>query len=402
MATFAYAEPTHQQQGMANSNDFTLFPQLDWTSEQTFLPATTYQDQAYLHATTFDISYSQPAFAQPAQFDYSNQQHHHYVAAVKPQHPLSPRQSPTNSAATSFDHIQANYMSSVSESGASVQSTISSAMASPSVHARPAHEWAQQQLIPNIVQHDGTFTTTSLDFDPISVVDTKGFVGEFPTFSSSIQPNDFSSPSLSVGPVLSQLDVSAFKTESDSMFKSPITPASASSPAMSPMARRKVSTVGLASGRPRASSKLMMSSVFAESDVPTRPPAPRPMLSSHFFTQSSGSFIPPLESTCLSLSTFSFFPFFLFLQSRRYVERVTDFSIYRSVSDPVFLTSIRPQRPANSVATSQWLCDHAIACTFSKIWQESEASERETSLATIPSRLPKLAKTVSLIGALQT
>lgn len=325
MASYAFQEYPHNTMGSTSANDFTLFPAYDWPQDQTFIP-TTYQDQAFLQSTTFDSSFSQPAFSNPQleQYQFNDVQHFHQKHA--PKQPLSPGQSPAHSG-TSFEQQQQHrFLSSVSDSGASAHSTISSVTASPSVVPQAHGDWVQAQELgfyPGIVQQDETFATTGLDFDAIPVMDTKGCVGEFNDISSSRPGQDISSLSFhlpnamppvdstqtssltQLSPVvpmpMSVLDglSSRLSNKADSMsprdsvFKSPSTPASSSPRATtSPVFTRS---------QPRAGSRMaqpVMSGSFAG-----HPQAPRPVFSSPFFSQSSGSFLPPLDFSCLSLNS---------------------------------------------------------------------------------------------------
>lgn len=350
------------------ANDFTLFPAFDWTQDQTFVPTTSYADQSYLHSTTFDSSFSHPAYAPPLADPY------HFEASQPYQQLEETNHSPTNSASHSFEYTQPTLISSTSDSGASVYSTNSSAMASPSMQPQHANDWAQQQqqqqlgLIPNIVHHDAmaedAFAATSGLYDSAQVMDTtKGCVGELQTISSyHHQPQrhiseldfDFTSITTSRSPAQSASWTAQYPTAfdfggsevappfasdaqptitpgatlespspNDSVFKSPNTPASAASPHVrSPVlervkGRRPSAAATLGRGR-RNASPLAHSTSYSEYDVSDHPQAPRSTFSSPFFSQSSGIFVPPLQSTCpsLVLPIFSFL-FFLYLARAR-------------------------------------------------------------------------------------
>ncbi|KXT02906.1 hypothetical protein AC578_1828 [Pseudocercospora eumusae] len=166
MMTFAHY-PAHT---MA-SNDFTLYPYPEsWNQEQNYLSSASYADQSYLTTTSFDSFSTQQSFAPvPEQYNYSANQ---AISQSKP----SPYHSPANSA---FEYQQPPQLSSTSDSGASVQSTISSAIGSPSAQAQ-SNEWSHHQsmdLFPEIVQqHDGNiFATTGFEYASIPVTD-KGCV----------------------------------------------------------------------------------------------------------------------------------------------------------------------------------------------------------------------------------
>lgn len=314
------------------SNDFTLYPYPEaWNQDQTYLPTSSYADPSYLSATTFDSYPTQQSYAPlPEPFDFVGQfdQSKHHLQAP----------SPAKSASNSFDYPNPPALSSVSDSGASVQSTISSAMGSPSAQPQ-TNEWSHQQhnahMFPGIVQQsDSLFSTSSFDFESIPATD-KGCVGESTNISSSQQipatafsnfnpshlPNSAhrnhmhfpigatTSPK-SDRTVLSPLELAiharsnnihSFKS-GDNAFRSPTTPASATSPVLERVkGRRRTSTTPPSSRNNRTASRLTLATVYDESDIPPCPEAPSPILSSPFFSESNGSFILPLESSCPSL-----------------------------------------------------------------------------------------------------
>ena len=125
MATFA----EYQQQTMASNNDFPLYPnQQDlWNYDQTYLPTSTYADTSYLNGTTLDSYQTTQAF----EFAFDPSFH------TKNLQPPSSDYSPANSASHSFESQHLPILSSTSDSGASVTSTISSAMGSPKRGLRP-------------------------------------------------------------------------------------------------------------------------------------------------------------------------------------------------------------------------------------------------------------------------
>ena len=353
MATFAEYPP----QTMA-ANDFTLYPYQEvWNQDQQYLPTTTYSDQTYFNSTTFDSFQAQQAYLQPDQFSFPSDQSFHSKSNLHPDY------SPAHSASHSFDLQHPPILSSTSDSGASVQSTISSAMGSPSVQPHQSNEWLQQQdmsMFPGIVQSDSlahdTYATTGFEMESIPVTD-KGCVGELTTISSSqLQQNvppfnvssfsssfDFlrdlrtfshpseddgwSKPSHALPPASAAQSLSIPSTliaqpsgsvestsPNDSLFKSPTTPASAA--ATSPVyervkGKRKASVALQATKRARGSSPLNQAMSYHENDFPDRPHAPPPTLSSPFFSQSSGHFVPPLDYTCPSPSSCLVFSYFL-------------------------------------------------------------------------------------------
>ncbi|KAF2771026.1 hypothetical protein EJ03DRAFT_342409 [Teratosphaeria nubilosa] len=176
MTTFA----EYQAQTMASSNDFTLYPYQEQWHDQSFLPTNGFQDQSYIDTTTFDSFPPQQTYVQPNQDEFI----FGAPALQQPKSnlpPPSPHYSPANSASHSFDYYSAPKFSSLSDSGASIQSTISSAMGSPAPHPQQVNEWNQQQMsmVPGIVHHDSLaqdmFTTTGYDLETMTVTD-KGCV----------------------------------------------------------------------------------------------------------------------------------------------------------------------------------------------------------------------------------
>lgn len=344
MATFA----EYTQQTMApDNNDFTLYPYQEvWNNDHIYLP-TSFAEPTYINPTTFDSFQTQQAYAHPGQDHFSFNAESHQLSKSHLQ-PQSPNYSPSNSAQHSFDFQHPPILSSTSDSGASVQSTISSAMGSPSTHPNPSNDWSHQHsmsLIPDIMHHDsvaqGMFPTSGFDLDTIPVTG-KGCVGELtnisssqlpqtvspfnlPSFPSSFdllqgtQPAGHESWSLSsthVAPSNSLYHIPFPSTlaphtlrgasieatsPNDSVFKSPATPASATSPVLERVkGTRRSSAAPQAPRRVRGASPLAISMSYAESDVPPRPQAPPPTFSSPFFSQSSGHFVLPLESSCPS------------------------------------------------------------------------------------------------------
>ena len=279
------------------ANDFTLYPYSEqWNQDQSYLPTSTYADPTYLNATTFDSYQSPYSYAPfPDQFNDFNdrpvQQSKAHLQAPSAHH------SPANSASHSFD-----YNPAVSDSGASVQSTISSAMGSPSAHAQSS-DWNQQQnMYPGIVQQsDSLYATSSFDFESIPAID-KG-IGEFTTISSSQLAQDAAQLQLSSSPFFANATSDVQEgwpnrtpsehlaaglllhpsrrgsleacSPSDQIFRSPTTPASATSPVLERVKDGRRSSV-----------------------LPSATQSP-------FFSQSSGYFVPPLQSSCPSSPQFS-------------------------------------------------------------------------------------------------
>ncbi|KAF2155863.1 hypothetical protein K461DRAFT_318528 [Myriangium duriaei CBS 260.36] len=265
----------------------------------------------------------------------------------------SPSYSPALSASQSFD-VNPNF-SSTSDSGASGPSTISSAMASPSLNGQNAAEWVpgQQGLGIGIVHHDGyhaephyeTFSTENF----VGAEKFSGCVGESADISSSHSASFQSSsqsmyiPHSSVAPVSppiglaessywgtlprteghSQPVMSSAPTEShmagspeqsrltgtQQPFRSPQTPASATrsnhalSPLLARVAGQRRPSIPPAhrqiSGRlssPLSQEQFMNPQEQEAVQYPFSQPS-----QSHFFLQSSGAYVAPLESSYPSL-----------------------------------------------------------------------------------------------------
>lgn len=162
---------------MASSSDFTLYPYSEtWNQEQTYLPTSTYSEQGYLAAPSFDSFQEHQSFARRSQqFELVG---NHLKAPES-----SANYSPASSASHSFDHNNHHHISSVSDSGASVPSTISSAMGSPLMQPQSS-DW-RQQTFPSIVQHDGFYPGNNFDSETVPVLD-KGCVGERPSLNDCL------------------------------------------------------------------------------------------------------------------------------------------------------------------------------------------------------------------------
>ncbi len=335
MATFAEYPP----QTMASNNDFQLYTYPGvWNNDQGFLPTSDYPDESYMGATAFDTYQQSIPYTQPEHYSFGTGQ---LLSKQMLQLPTSSHYSPAHS----FDTQNPPHLSSTSDSGASVHSTISSTMGSPPTQPLVSTGWMQQQgleILPNIAQNDhmdhDVYTTSAFDFESLPASD-KGCVGEFATVPSSqpfhkgplfysASPSSLcyahnectftgvsslhpSSPASSPqhAPRLTEtiLDFSQASvllesaSPHDSMFKSPSTPASAISPVLERLKgnrKRKASIAPTSTKRARASSPLAHALSYSKSDLPARPQAPPPTLSSSFFFQSSGNFVPPLELSC--------------------------------------------------------------------------------------------------------
>lgn len=447
MATYA----EYQQQRVASSsNDFTLYP-TDWNYDQSFMPQTTFDEQNYMTATSFD-HFPSETFNDQYAFDAEQQ----YTVSKPEAQNYSPASHP-------FEYQQAPILSSTSDSGASVQSTISSAMASPSV--QPQHSEWNQQLIPSIVHHDSLHSdllaASGFELDTIPVTD-KGCVGESTAVSFTVPQSQlpvtishqFNSNDGNVSPVqqpfavpgdwplpdaffrtqehphprtratstaLPAIDVSpqtGTASPSDNIFQSPTTPASASSPfhPRSPVLERvkgRRPSVAPLAKRQRGLSPLTQAVSYEEDELPERPHAPPPSFSSPFFSQSSGYFVPPLGSSCLS-PLHLFFSLSFFSWQKECDHLLT--GLYRSLPHPAVLAQPAAQHaiPRSSDPTiSAWcyaISYRPITCTIKDLDQESTYAEwedgiitvcKDARMAAIPSLL-RLSTTVRLIGTLET
>lgn len=329
---------------MTSDNDFTLYSYPETWSDPSFLmPA--YADQSYAGTTTFDTFPAQQAYAQPDQKQSMFTQS--YQSAQNHLRPQSPNYSPSNSASHSLDYQNAPILSSTSDSGASAQSTISSTMGSPSAQACASNDWQQQASMsmpqPSIVQQENVnqdfFAPTGFDVDMIPITN-KGCVGESNSVSSSqpsqsfpisspfplpspAQPNQpngttstamqrpsgFSTASqaklLSDQPVFPPQPLMTGPLDAtspiSSEFKSPDTPAPIVSPVLRRVTGKQRRNGSVASSRSTrwSSSSAPFSSPVAHQRHHS-PQAPFPALGSPFFSQSSGHFMFPIESSCLS------------------------------------------------------------------------------------------------------
>lgn len=245
---------------VTSGNDFTLYPYSEsWSREHSY-PSTTYAEQAYLTAP-FEPYKQQDYTRLQEQYQFgANQAISH---AKRHLHSAHSNYSPAHSVAHSFDHHYLNHIASVSDSSASVQSTISSAMGSPS--AQHHNDWSHHNY-PSIVQHDGTFAQ-SVDNNMDIPAPEKGCVGE--------STNSLSSQAQRPSPSMISLP---------SMHA----PASGSFPSQ---LRRRGNTL---------SSKEDQSLQLASSSVMSTPQASATPCPSFFSSSSVGHFVLPLQSLCPS------------------------------------------------------------------------------------------------------
>jgi hypothetical protein len=222
-------------------------------------------------------------------------------------------------------------------STASGPSAGSSAMGSPhSIHngAVPVHEWASQGLglNPLIVGYDGyansneyTFAPSGMDEFDLSFNPAKpGFVGECQNVSRTLsyQRGSISSCSapLSVSTVVSSpIDRNLNDLGTPKQGISPVTPATSTrSGCVDDCFKSPVSAFSRSPTSSRRPSQAFSSSHFASSSAgqnqspissTSKPFSSNTNFQSHFFSQSSGNFVPPLQSSCwfpLSLLKFGY------------------------------------------------------------------------------------------------
>jgi hypothetical protein len=175
-----------KSQSMTSEGDFTLYPYPDaWKQDQSYTPTTTYAEQSYLSIPAFE-PYNAQQDHRPIQDQFHFGVNPAFNRSRTHLQPVGGNYSPSHSVAHSFDYQYPAHISSVSDSGASVQSTISSAMASPSMQHQ--NDWNHQDY-PSIVQHDSmypqSFNNSGVELNAAE----KGCVGESTNNSSSQRPN---------------------------------------------------------------------------------------------------------------------------------------------------------------------------------------------------------------------
>ena len=301
-------------------------------AEQTYLPTTTCDDSSFIGYPTqsFPPNMNEPYPFNPEQLEqlskYDMAQQHYQMKTEY----------------SSFDP-QPPVLSSTSDSGASIQSGMSSHMGSPSAQPQQMNDWNQQfNMFPSIFQADNMIPTSMFETGTISGEAKIGCVGELSKVSSS---RDFSflqsSVHTSTGEVwtdvqadsanatmraTSQIDpvFSSIETgggaygdaptgvHNGPIFNSPSSPAVSSLPftPRSPVlervkGRRRVPTVP---SPKRMSGTTRLARSNSACGGTERLYAPHSPTQSHFFSQSSGHFVPPLGSSCP-------YPFFNFLFS---------------------------------------------------------------------------------------
>jgi hypothetical protein len=290
-------------------------------AEQSYLPTTTCDESSFIGYPTqgFAQNMNEPYPFNPEQLEQLSKYdmaHQHYQRAEY-----------------SFDH-QPPVLSSTSDSGASIQSGMSSHMNSPSAQPQQMNDWNQHfNVCPSIFQPDNMIPTSMFESGSISGEAKIGCVGELLKVSSS---HDFSFLQSSVHnatgevwtevqadtanattratfqsqPVFSSMEAgngmySDVPTGADNAFviTFPSSPTASSLPFMprSPVlervkGRRRVSTIS--SPKRAFGTTRLARSDSVHGGATEHSYAPQSPTQSHFFCQSSGHFVPPLGSSC--------------------------------------------------------------------------------------------------------
>lgn len=317
MASFAQ----YQQPMAFNPHDFN-YPPFSCDTDPSYLPTTTCDD------SSFAMGYPQQAYSQNINEPYPfNPEQLEQLA----RYDLSQQHSQLKGD-YSYEH-QPPVLSSTSDSGASIQSAMSSNMGSPSAQPQQMNEWNQQfNMCPSIFQHDNGIPTSIFESGTIPGEAKIGCVGELSNDSSSYNfsflqssardttrgpwaedrtgavdivtheryPTGSSISPMNVGDGM--YGVATTDSIDSHVFKSPASPASSGRPfhPRSPVlervkGRRRVSTVS-SPNRMLGTTRLARSS--SASSGTERLYAPQSPTPSHFFSQSSGHFVPPLGSSC--------------------------------------------------------------------------------------------------------
>jgi hypothetical protein len=255
-------------------------------------------------------------------------------------------------------------------STASGPSTTSSTMGSPhSVHGHvvPGPEWAPQGLglTPSIVGYDSfahgneyTFTPSGMeDFDlSFNAAKPNGFVGECQNISrsSSFQSSSVSKPeSLSLSTFIPSTAPMAapFDQAKQSSMISPITPKSTERKSfVDDCFKSPVSAFSRSPTSSRRPSQAFNTPLFSSAGLVQSPWSPTSSVSptstyqqSHFFSQSSGNFVPPLQSSCwfpLSILSNEFY------KPQHWEHSANDFQLDPSILHPQYVA--RPTSAAQS------------------------------------------------------
>ncbi|MBE7180259.1 MAG: hypothetical protein INR71_03460 [Terriglobus roseus] len=318
-AAYPHAMPPHDFDLFnASSND--SYAELMATTQGYGVPNASFFDTSF--AAVMSTLDSSPSLHAPVHLAPSGD----FVPSTQAAHikqGYSPAASPPQH---SFDSMPPPQPSTSSEAGASVHSTSSSALASPALVAQPPHMQSQphfhepwalglSQSIPN----HAPFVTSTLEQD----LDRQpGFVGESMNVSSSAQSalvaqsplssidfqSAWSGSTRSGGSAASTPQLTASHSPLDAVaedrFSSPTAPFVPSTHAP------WLSSQPLVSSKPLGSSVAQYPQGPLLSNQVWLPPAAAPvqsqpfvassdqLVSSSFFNQSSGRFVPPLESSC--------------------------------------------------------------------------------------------------------
>lgn len=326
--------------------DFDLYPsQPEYPgylpiASQSYMPLSSYAEGPYGVAMPTPDSYSHTHTAAPPNVSRMQEFQYNFDAAaqnMKNGYRYTPAVSPAHSASNLFE-MAPPQLSAASDSGASAQSTSSSAMGSPPSNSQVYHEpWNAFDalgLAPSIVHQDSfsqdTFAASGTEHDSVTAFDKlPGYVGESPIVSSSSQQSrlpiaassstseqsmlsySLSSHTATVGacgpPSAPQRQASLRQPSpaTTSRFKSPSMAASVMLPPFTPSAhvqeqlRRSASAYETSASRrnPTASNRAkppVLSSDDPASSCQSSPDTHH----SPIFAQSSGHFVPPLESSC--------------------------------------------------------------------------------------------------------
>lgn len=321
MASFA---PFQQQPMASTPQDFTLYSNY-WDSDRPFISEPMYNDNGLMGYTTTEAythAIPNPYALGPDSFEQQ----------------YEPRYSSPAKADFSYDYQPPVLSAPTSDSGAS-HSAMSSNMGSPSAQAQQANEWNPQiNMFPSIVQNEHGLQTSGMDIGSLPVLDnSKGCVGELTavssfrdmTFSSSNASTPTNEPwagpetkpyGLHTGRTYQAFNDQLFRESSSASgsvtptssadgfsFKSPTTPASFSfshhprTPVSERVWRQRRTASYTPSPKCSPGRTRLARSCNAGGDV-ERMYAPPSPTQSHFFSQSSGHFVPPLGSSCLSPS----------------------------------------------------------------------------------------------------
>ncbi|KAK4998226.1 hypothetical protein LTR28_013736, partial [Elasticomyces elasticus] len=212
-----------------HDNDFPLFPQYsDYTAtSQAYIPTNTYQEPGF-PASAYGSYAAHHNFPGQQLHNFSFNVHNVAQGQKAAFNPHSPLYSPTNSASNSFD-FQPPVLSSTSDSGASVQSALSSAMGSPSLNAQNSADWPSSTglgISLNIVNPDSfardPFATTSFEVESLLAQDKD--LGCVAFSMESAEPSAPSSSGVEQKGFPSTTKADRTSREG-SVFRSPTTPA---------------------------------------------------------------------------------------------------------------------------------------------------------------------------------